>query len=78
MPRRTHPEPTIAERLRDARKGAGVTQARLADLVGATQQWIYQVETGRRPASLETVRSIALALDLDPHDFDRRLASERP
>jgi transcriptional regulator with XRE-family HTH domain len=64
----------IGVRLRGLRESAGLTQAALAETMGCSQGWIVQVESGRRPASLETLHRWAVALDLDPHDLDPRLA----
>ena len=56
-------EMTIGERIRLFRKGKGMTQAELADRLGISPVNISQIETENRNLTLETLRSIALALD---------------
>lgn len=61
-------------RLREMRKRAGLNQAQLAEVSGATQTAISNYENGRRPLSLHRMRIFAKALGctvadlLDPAD----------
>ena len=53
---------TIGERIRAARKSAGMTQAELAEKLGIPYQSIGQWENGIRNPKQETLRRIAAAL----------------
>lgn len=53
---------TIGERIRAKRKGAGMTQADLAQLLGVTPQLVSQYETDTKRPKLETLQRIAVAL----------------
>lgn len=70
-------EDTFAARLRTVRLGLGLTQAEAAARIGKTQGYWTSLETGRNGASLDQVHAIAIALGLDPHQLDERLASTR-
>ena len=67
---------TFADRLRDARKAAGLTQAQLAARTGLTQGRIAQLERGD-PSDLQQRYDLAVALGVDPHRLDDRLASTK-
>lgn len=55
----------FASRLRQARKKAGLTQLQLANLVGLkTQAALMQYERGRVSPSLETLRQMAIILNV--------------
>lgn len=66
----------FADRLRDARKAAGLTQIELADRVGVHQTRLSQIEGGAA-VDLEMRWKLAVALGVDPHQLDERLASAR-
>lgn len=53
---------TTGEKIKNARKKAGLSQAELGDLLGVTQAMISSYEKGVRNPKLETVRKIADAL----------------
>lgn len=63
-------------RLRDARKAAGLTQAELASRVGVHQTRLSQIEHGDS-ADLQARYDLAIALGIDPHTLDARLASTK-
>ena len=63
-------------RLRDARKAAGLTQIELADRVGVHQTRLSQIEGGAA-TDLETRWRLAVALGVDPHRLDERLATTK-
>ena len=67
---------TFPRRLRDARKAAGLTQVELADRVGVHQTRLSQIEGGAA-ADLEMRWRQAVALGVDPHRLDTRLASTK-
>ena len=66
----------FAARLRDARKAAGLTQVDLADRVGVHQTRLSQIEGGAA-VDLEMRWKLAVALGVDPHRLDTRLASTK-
>jgi transcriptional regulator with XRE-family HTH domain len=57
----------IAGQVADRRKGRGLSQADLAELVGTTQSAIARLESGGRPPRIDTLLRIANALDADLH-----------
>ena len=52
----------ISDKLKDARKKAGLTQAQLSEKLGITAQSYSQYETGKRHPKLITIEKIAAAL----------------
>ncbi|MDH8308060.1 helix-turn-helix transcriptional regulator, partial [Klebsiella pneumoniae] len=56
---------TLAERLREARKAADMTQKTLGDAVGVSQAAIQKIETGRA-AQTTKLLDIAKALRVRP------------
>ena len=67
---------TFPSRLRDARKAAGLTQIELADRVGVHQTRLSQIEGGAA-VDLEMRWRLAVALGVDPHRLDERLATTK-
>jgi transcriptional regulator with XRE-family HTH domain len=61
-----------------AREAQRLTRREVAEALNISDQYLYQVETGRRAAALETLWEIALHLGIDPHTVDPRLASRPP
>lgn len=51
----------LAARIRDARKGMGMTQAELAAMAGVTQSSVGMYETGRMVPRLMTMARISAA-----------------
>lgn len=64
----------MGEKIRTAREARHLTRREVADALGISDQYLYQVETGRRHASLETLWALAGHLKIDPHQLDARLA----
>lgn len=56
----------------------GITQAEAARRLGITQGAVGDLVTGRRRATLDRLHAAAVALDLDPHELDARLAPRPP
>ncbi len=56
-------------RLRELRKAKGLSQARLAKLVGASQPDIARLERGGRRLTTDWMRRIAAALEVHPADL---------
>ncbi len=54
----------IIAQLRQARKAANISQAKLAELAGMTQQQISMYENGVKSPSIDTVQRIAEVLGL--------------
>ena len=46
-----------------------VTQATIADEIGITEKYWSDIETGRKPCSLDTLVSIANALEVEPYEL---------
>ena len=55
--------------LKKHRKGAKLTQEKLAELCDTDFRYIGQIETGRRSPSLEFIGRIASALNVSPHQL---------
>jgi ribosome-binding protein aMBF1 (putative translation factor) len=55
----------IAEQVADRRKGLGLSQTELAELVTTTQSAIARLESGGRPPRIDTLLRIANALDCE-------------
>jgi DNA-binding XRE family transcriptional regulator len=55
----------ITLELREARKNSGYTQERLSGLTGIPQGMISKIESGNRNITLETLDSLADAMDRD-------------
>ena len=58
----------VGDVVRESRLASGLNQAALAARMGVTQQFLSQVETGIRPASLELRQSFSQALGIPPED----------
>ena len=54
----------FADRLKELREGAGLSQQALADKSGMTREGIAQLETRRRKPSWESVVALCQALDV--------------
>jgi transcriptional regulator with XRE-family HTH domain len=59
---------TVANRLREARIRAGLTQKQLGDRAGVKQAYIYELERGRTNISLNTLVKMADVLGMDVRD----------
>lgn len=51
--------------LKDAREAAGVSQARLADMIGSGRSTIAKIEAGERPLTLDMAKRVAKALGIE-------------
>ena len=60
---------TTGEKIRNARKKAGLTQTELASLTGTAQANIAYYENGKRKPKYETLLKIASALNTDVHQL---------
>ena len=57
---------TYAGNIRRSRQNKKVTQAVMADKIGITEKYWSDIETGRKPCSLDTLVAIANALEIEP------------
>ena len=55
------------------RKKRGLTQQGVAELAGLQRVFIVGIEAGRHSVSLETIFTLAHALNLSPHEFVCRI-----
>ncbi|MER7050036.1 helix-turn-helix transcriptional regulator [Streptomyces jumonjinensis] len=53
---------TVGDRIRDARRAAGLTQWRLGEMVGADHKTIHRIEYGTSDPSLRLLFRIARAV----------------
>lgn len=60
---------TIGQRIKEARKGAGLTQKALAMQIGAATGTVQQYELGKRHPRLEQLYAIADALNIPIEDL---------
>lgn len=60
----------FAERLKELRAKAGMSQYRLAQVSGVAKQTISQLEKGDTDPAWETVRKLARALGVSISEFD--------
>lgn len=63
---------TIGARLRVARAAKGLTQEKLAEVIGKTEETVSNIERGKSLPSIETVLDICTALDLEISDLFTR------
>ena len=60
---------TYTGNIRRARQNTTVTQAIMADKIGITEKYWSDIETGRKPCSLDTLVAIANALEIEPYEL---------
>ncbi|MGI9042776.1 MAG: helix-turn-helix domain-containing protein [Gemmatimonadaceae bacterium] len=60
----------LGQLIREMRRGLGLTQAQLAEIVGVNRRWVVQVEQGKTSADLRTLlralRAVGAELHLSP------------
>lgn len=59
----------FAERIHDARKGFGYTQAQVAEAVSISTRWYQQIERGRFLPETTVMIRLLIVLELDPEEF---------
>jgi transcriptional regulator with XRE-family HTH domain len=59
----------LGGRIKEQREKAGMTQEELSEAVGLSQNFLSQLENGRRKPSIDTVDSIASVLKQPLHSF---------
>lgn len=72
----SHPAPTLGERLRELRQGAGATQKQLADALHVGTSSISGYEKGNQPPA-DRLRDFATFLVTRRREFSNRLPTER-
>jgi len=65
----------FASLLRDERKKAGLTQAKLAKKLRRPQSYVSKYERGDRRLDVIEFIELAWAVGFDPHEFLRKLVS---
>jgi len=58
-----------ASNIKRIRTSKNVTQAAMAEKIGITEKYWSDIETGRKPCSLDTLIAIANALNLEPYEL---------
>ena len=70
MKQPTLPDPPTSERIRYYRKERGLTQQQLADMLGTTQDYISDVERGKKPqVTLEWIERCAKVFGIKIRDL---------
>lgn len=59
----------FGQRIRELRRGLGVSQERLGEIAGLDRTYMSQVEQGRRNVTLLTIHKLATALGVDPSEL---------
>ena len=59
----------LGERIKQLRKGAGISQEKLAELAGLDRTYINSVENGKRNISIINMEKICIALEISLSDF---------
>ncbi|MCF0126647.1 MAG: helix-turn-helix transcriptional regulator [Clostridia bacterium] len=66
----------IGERIRNARKKKGMTQERLAELIGVAVGYLSRVERGQSKVNLKRLSDISNALDISISEFITNIAPQ--
>ncbi len=62
----------LGQLIRELRRGLGLTQAQLAEIVGVSRRWVVQVEQAKTNADIRTVLRALRALGAELHVRPRR------
>ena len=63
----------MLERIADLRRNLGLSQRQIADKCGVTQQFIQQIESGKKNPSVKVLTKLAEALDSSIDElFDKK------
>lgn len=68
----------FGNRLRDARKGKGITSELLGEQIGKTGNYVRQIECGARKPSLNMLISICDTLHVSPNELLQDLTCASP
>lgn len=69
MSKITHNDEALGKRIKRLRNKAHLSQEKLAEKIRVTQTHISLVETGKRKASMETLKKVASALGVKVKDL---------
>jgi transcriptional regulator with XRE-family HTH domain len=69
---------TFADKLKELRLGAGLTQTQLAEKAGMHRQGIAKLEMGEREPTWQTVQALARALGVSCQAFETETPPEAP
>ena len=61
----------LGRNLASLRRKRGLTQEKVQELTGVSQQYLSELEAGRRNPTIRLVQRIATALGVDPADLVR-------
>lgn len=65
---------TLLTQLRQAREGAGLTQAAVAERLGKPQSYVAKTESGERRLDIVEFVALAQAIEADPATLVREVA----
>jgi len=68
----------LGQKIKLLRQTAGLSQERLAEMVGVTFQQIQKYENGQTTLNIVKLQQIAKALNLPTKDFFQDVADDRP
>ena len=71
------PEDSVAARIREARRSAGLTQRELAALVGVASQTVWFWEAGRTRPTYEHRLAVAFHCGTDVYELEERTGPDR-
>lgn len=60
---------SLGLRIKTIRKAKGLTQQKLAEMVGVSKTYIQALEGNKRSPSMKLLRNLAHALDIEPSDL---------
>jgi len=60
---------TVGARIRKTRTDTGLTQQRLAELIGSTRTAITMLENGERAITIRHLYDIGTAIQMEPREF---------
>lgn len=67
-----------ADTIRRIREAKGLTQAELAERLGAKRQWVLKLEAGEHSPTMKTFQRVLRALDVDEFDDLRPFFVSQP
>lgn len=65
----------LGQLMREMRRGLGLTQAQLAEIVGVNRRWVVQVEQAKTSADLRTLLRALRTLGAELHVRPRRTSA---
>ena len=68
----------IGIRIKKIRKSKGLTQEKLAELVGINSKYLSSIERGKENPTLNTVLKLAESLDVNPNEIFQDIHIDNP